>query len=688
LEGEAQPPFAVYDGKSKLHRPVQYRDIVILLRAVSALAPTYIEELKAAGIPAYADLATGYFAATEVDILLSLLSIIDNPRQDIPLAGVLRSPIGGMSAEELARIRLARQRVSFWEAVNVAAGIREDIPTIETGSLPEEQVRLRLRDFLFKLEQWRDYARKEPLGELLWMLYRETGYYDFVGGLPGGAQRQANLRALVDRAIQYERTSRFRGLFRFLRFLDRMRDTGADLGAARALGESENVVRILSIHRSKGLEFPVVFAAGLGKSFNRRDLNGAFLKHKKLGFGPRVVEPSTRVTYPTLPQLAIRRKLAAEMLAEEMRVLYVAMTRPKEKLFLVGTSKNAARQWEQWRDTAAMSENGLPEHAAAAAGKYWDWLGPAAVLASELDDPEGRWICRLIPASAYSSRAPDDGEKPRDSTSLWNAVANGERAEAETSDWSDRVEAMLSWTYRHENAVRVAAKTSITAMKNRPNAAELFIEGAEDAAARGEWQERRNEENAVETGAFRLRRPRFMSSRRLTPAERGTAYHLAMQHLPLREAVTEDQLDGMLEGLVERRILSAEQRAGIEAKAVAAFCATPLYGRMRAASRVWREVPFTYGLDAAEVYPGRMEPESRETVIIQGVIDCLFEEEDGLVLVDYKTDALKGQDAGDASERHRFQVEKYAEAARGILGVPVKEAYVYFFEGGQVVRLF
>ena len=207
------------------------------------------------------------------------------------------------------------------------------------------------------------------------MLYRETGYYDYVGGLPGGGQRQANLRALVNRAIQYEQSSRFRGLFRFLRFLGRMRDTGADLGAARALGESENVVRIISIHRSKGLEFPVVFAAGLARNFNRRDLNGAFLKHKKLGFGPRMLESETRVTYPTLPQLAIRRKMAAEMLAEEMRVLYVALTRPKEKLYLIGTSKDAMKQWEQWGETAAMAEGRLPMYSVAAAGSIFGLVG-------------------------------------------------------------------------------------------------------------------------------------------------------------------------------------------------------------------------------------------------------------------------------------------------------------------------
>ncbi|WP_256760182.1 UvrD-helicase domain-containing protein [Cohnella sp. WQ 127256] len=701
-DGEAQVPFAVYDSKAKLHRPVGYRDIVILLRAVTALAPAFLDELKAAGIPAYADLATGYFAATEVDIMLSLLSIIDNPHQDIPLAGVLRSPIGGFTAEQLAQIRLALRNGSFWDAVNATVGDDQSFSTLEGGGVKDD-FRHSLLAFVHKLEQWRDFARKEPLGDLLWMLYRETGYYDYVGGLPGGGQRQANLRALINRAVQYERSSRFRGLFRFLRFLGRMRDTGADLGAARALGESENVVRIVSIHRSKGLEFPVVFAAGLGRNFNRRDLNGAFLKHKKLGFGPRVLESESRVTYPTLPQLAIRRKLGAEMLAEEMRVLYVALTRPKEKLYLIGVSKDATKQWEQWSETAAMGEGSLPAFSVSAARKYLDWLGPAAVLASEISDPTKRWLSRIVPAITYTRQAAEIQEEKPDEGQRWHAVLSGDKVEGMTNlEASERVARILSWEYRDTAATQVAAKTSITSLKNRLAAAEdIHSISPQIPLASNEWMERSVEEGwsdeeastvapastTASPATFKLRRPRFMSARQLTPAERGTAFHLVMQHLPLQEGIAVEHIVGLLDRLVEKHILSHDQRLGVDASIVAAFCQTPLYSRLRQASRLWREIPFTYGLEAATVYPGFVQSSSEETVIIQGVIDCLFAEDDGLVLVDYKTDELKGIDAHEAAERHRFQVEKYSEAVQSILGTVVKEAYVYFFDGGQAVRL-
>lgn len=699
-EEDSAAPFAVYDGKAKLHRPVQYRDIVILLRAVTALAPAFLDELKAAGIPAYADLATGYFAATEVDIMLSLLSIIDNPHQDIPLAGVLRSPIAGFTAEQLAQIRLAKRTGSFWEAVHAAATVDPSMAAAQSHSTTEG-LREALSAFVIQLNAWRDFARREPLGDLLWKLYRDTGYYDYVGGLPGGGQRQANLRALVNRAIQYERSSRFRGLFRFLRFLGRMRDTGADLGAARALGESENVVRIVSIHRSKGLEFPVVFAAGLGRNFNRRDLNGAFLKHKKLGFGPRVLESDTRVTYPTLPQLAIRRKLAAEMLAEEMRVLYVALTRPKEKLYLIGTSKDASKQWEQWSETAAMAEDNLPTYSVAAASKYLDWLGPAAVLASGLADPSKQWVCRIIPSLAFTRQAIAVREAGRDEGRRWEAVLAGERVEVSAAKDADRIERILSWEYKDALAAQVAAKTSITALKYQqlfgsttqpfPVQSEMLDEQGERHAAEGlsdlsdEPLNPSSQESASAT--FRLRRPRFMSARQLTAAERGTAYHLIMQHLPIQEGTADSDISALLDHLVEQHILSAEQRQGVNASEVAAFCRTPLYARLCGATRVWREVPFTYGLPASTVYPGIIEPSAEEIVIIQGVIDCLFAEEDGLVLVDYKTDMLKGMPGIEAAEKHRFQVERYSEAVGSILVQPIKEAYVYFFDGSEAVRL-
>ncbi|MBB6678750.1 UvrD-helicase domain-containing protein [Cohnella lubricantis] len=757
-DGSGAEPFAVYDGRSKMYRPLAYRDIVILLRAATSLAPSVLEEFKAAGIPAYAELATGYFAATEVDVMLSLLHLIDNPDQDIPLAGVLRSPLVGLDAEQLALIRLRRRQGSYWQAVCAAAseasnearaivdtqaGTPADAMDPAEAAPLDRQLADRLRAFLAKLESWRSFARREPIGELLNKLYRDTGYYDFVGGLPGGIQRQANLRALVDRARQFERNATSRGLFRFLRFLGRMRDTGSDLGAARALGEQEDVVRVVSIHKSKGLEFPVVFAAGLGRGFNKQDLNGLFLKHKKLGFGPKIVDPETRVAYPSLPQLAIRRRLKAEMLAEEMRVLYVALTRPKEKLILVGTTKNAEKDLNKWRELAETGGDGLPDYAIAAANRYLDWVGPAAALTGaewDLREAGGaaaadeaavasaaaaapstggsssaspystpRWRCRVLPASVLTQGSQEPETQQDSGDTLWNLALQLSPVSVTETAAGLRAYEALSWQDPNAEASRLAAKTSITALKRQQAEREAAERARPTHAGAGgmgmvessvppiesepEWDEaerttRFDTEELPETASrtFRLRRPRFLGDKKLTPAERGTVVHLAMQHLPIKPGTDIGEVEEMLNQLVERRIWSAEQRQSVAAEAIAAFCRTELYSRMCAARTVWREIPFSYGIPAGDAYSDAGAA-AEEIVLIQGVIDCLFPEEDGLVLVDYKTDRVPLGNWEEAAENHRFQIERYAKAIGDILGQRVKEGYIYFIEGERTVRL-
>ena len=360
---------AVYNPKTNSERPVMYRDIVILLRSMT-WAPQIMEEFKQQGIPIYANLSTGYFQATEITIMMSLLKVIDNPYQDIPLASVLRSPIVGLQEEELALIRIHQKNGSFYDALSTFCRQKP------TGA--DESVYNKVKPFYFMLKDWRSMARQDSLSSLIWQLYRDTHFYDFVGGLPGGKQRQANLRALYDRARQYEATS-FRGLFRFLRFIERMQERGDDLGAARALGEQEDVVRIMTIHSSKGLEFPVVFMGGLGRSFNMMDLRKPYLLDKELGFATKYVNVDKRITYPSLPQLAFKRKKKMEMLAEEMRVLYVALTRAKEKLYLLASVKSLQKNLEKWEKTLDHRDWLLNDYDRASAGSYLDWVGPSLI---------------------------------------------------------------------------------------------------------------------------------------------------------------------------------------------------------------------------------------------------------------------------------------------------------------------
>lgn len=408
-------PLLIYDKGLKIMRPVIYGDIVILLRSARIWTPLIIEELRMEGIPAYGDLNKGYFEATEVEIALSLLKIVDNPQQDIPLAGVLRSPVVGLTEEELAKVRMYSHG-SFYRAVQMAANMQDaneaeeeydlfSAHVIETASAAEEKVtsdnndevinevesgsgalpqislklKQKLKNFLERLESWRDAARQGSLSELIWRIYGESGYLEWVGGLPGGSQRQNNLKALYDRAVQFENDTAARGLFRFLVFISRLRENGGDLGVAGSGGEEGNGVRIMTIHKSKGLEFPVVFIAGMAKQFNRQDLHSPFLMHKELGFGPRFVERETRVSYPTLPYLAINRRTRLELLAEEMRVLYVALTRPRDKMILVGTVRDLPRKIASWSSVQNRDELLLADHLLARGRSYLDWVGPALI---------------------------------------------------------------------------------------------------------------------------------------------------------------------------------------------------------------------------------------------------------------------------------------------------------------------
>lgn len=641
-------PLMVYDKHLKRLRPVVHGDIVILLRSARIWAPLMIEELRLAGIPAQGDTSQGYFQATEVEIMLSLLKVIDNPQQDIPLASVLRSPIYGLSEEELAQVRLASPG-SYYDAVLAAVqpeqkrGLEEaggdypaangqvketsrvegdlfrsgerkseqdydfsaeeaplheeyapavDIPLPEeydsagVSPLPDEydwtegsplpddyevtdgsplpepdpvlsatepkvsipaKLRRKLAGFLADLAAWRDEARQGSVSALIWRVYGDTGYLDWVGGLPGGAQRQNNLKALYDRALQFEADTSSRGLFRFLVFIARLRENGGDLGAGAGTADAGGGVTLMTIHKSKGLEFPVVFVAGMSKAFNRQDLNASFLMHKELGFGPRFLDRETRVSYPTLPFLAIHRRSRLELLAEEMRVLYVALTRPREKLILVGTVRDLTRKAQNWAQVQDHPELVLQDHLLARGTSYLDWVGPSLIrhpsasvlrkLAGRegagpalLDDPSS-WSIAVLNASnlnAQLAETADDAAGGERETALERLQQGESVADLWSADPAG-IASRLEWAYPFSAAGSLPAKTSVTELKS--------LLASEDSPVfdllEGNGEAESGSRTEGDRDNLRLRRPKFMEKRSLTPAERGTAYHTVMQHLPL-----------------------------------------------------------------------------------------------------------------------------------------------------------
>lgn len=659
----------VYDKESRAYRPLKWRDIVVLTRTVKEKGQILSDAMRAAAIPVYSSDETGYFQAAEIRVMVSLLQIIDNPQQDIPLAAVLYSPIVNMTAEDLARIRLLSPKTPLYKALELAAG--------GEYRLKKELVQ-KSASFLAALEKWRGYARCHSVPELIWKLLDETGYYDYSGGMKEGLVRQANLRALYDRAAAYEQTS-FRGLFRFLRFIKRMKDIGSDLEAARSLGEGEDVVRIMSIHKSKGLEFPVVIIADAGKRFNLKDAQQEpVLMHKQLGLGLYACDTENHIRYQTLPRQAIAAQITHELKAEEMRTLYVAMTRAREKLIIVGSVSDAEKFAA--RCCSALPEEGraLPDHYIESANSYLDWLG--AALARHADGSalrsgaesvrllpdESRWQAEII----SSIDAPQPPEESSDARQMLQAVQklrplppSGDAA------W---VDARLSWHYPHTEESVIPAKLSVTEIKRR------FAEESAELDSSTAY---------IEDAAFR--RPRFLQqSTSMTNTEFGTLMHTVMQHLDLHGDLTDKGILKQIEHMADDEIISSVDIRKIYRKNIRDFLYSPLGCRLRSAEHIDRELSFSRMMSIAEI--NRLSPaesaypDTGQSIFIQGTIDLLFQENGRLILIDYKTDRCSGE---EARQRYAVQIELYAAAAYSIFNMPVAEKYIYMFHSGAVVNM-
>lgn len=651
LEGE--PPRYVWDKSTGEYRPVRFKDIVVLLRSAREKANVFLDAFHRYHIPAYAELGTGYFQATEVSIMLSLLQVIDNPQQDIPLTAVLRSPLIGLGTNELARIRLYRPGGTFWEALQAYA-----------AGGPEKELARKLQGFVTDLERWRTLARQGPLSRLIWQLYRETGFLDYAAAMPGGRQRKANLYALYDRAREFDAFSRH-GLFRFLRFIEKLQEDEEDLGPAGAYGEGDDVVRIMSVHKSKGLEFPVVIVANLGGRFNLKDLNRVPLVHPDLGLGMMHCDLELRVQYPTMAYWGIRAALERAMLAEELRVLYVALTRAREKLILVGACRDLEKKREQWREDGAGGEL-LPLPVLASARSFLDWLGPA--LSDEDRLPPGLFRFHYWEGPG-TEPLPVPGRESRPAGLPWDRIRELKPVEAEPAADEEALARRLTWRYPFEPSTGKAAKLSATELKRR-------------------LQVQDEEAQPVFPRASISKRPRFLQeeTQALTGAELGTAMHLVMQHLDFQGVDSKERVMRQIEKMVEEEFLTPEQAQAVGWKSFVDFFHSPLGQRLAAAPRekVKREVAFTLGLPAGEVYPD-LGPEETEKVIVQGIIDCLLLEEDGIVLVDYKTDRVREEDLPRVVAGYRHQLELYARAVEAIYAQPVKEKYLYFFQLGRAV---
>lgn len=653
----------VTDAFTDKRRPLEYRDIVILMRSMT-WSGEMVEEFKMAGIPLHADLSRGYFDALEVMIMLNTLRVIDNPYQDIPLVSVLRAPFIGMTENELAAIRLAAPNEPFYEALKLFM--------TTGGAGVESQALEKSRQFFTQFKDWRNLARRGSLPELIWQVYTDTHYYEMVGAMPNGKQRQANLRALHDRAIDYEKTS-FRGLFRFLRFVDRMRKRGDDLGEARSMTEQEDVVRLMTIHSSKGLEFPYVFIAGAGRKFNRMDFNEAYLFDQHFGLAVKAIDPDNRITYTSLPFLAMKEKKELEMRAEEMRILYVAMTRAKEQLVIIASVKDIERDIGKWQDAQLIDPLlMLPDYTRSRANGYIDWIGPA--VARHMDfakfdviaggqfvvDPS-KWKIDALPFSAVnevtSVLEQVEGEVQGTSNPLVDESVYTE------------VKRRFDWVYPYDSSTLKRSKQSVSELK-RLAILEQQVEG-------DPFMEKGDEVSL----AYLHNRPAFMQTRKLSPAEIGTAMHTIMQHVERGKEYGITEVEELVNTLITRQLLTVDEAKAVNASAVAKFFESTIGKRLKYAEEVFRELPFTYAYDDKE----------GDYQILQGIADCLFKESDGWVLLDYKTDRvdLMADEAvtKEMQSRYSVQLNLYKNAIEAIGKIKIKEMVLYLFDGERIVHI-
>lgn len=696
---ELMGSFQVTEKGSGSLRPVRYSDLVILLRTNSGWDEEFKQVLEDEGIPVYITSKTGYFGATEVQELLQLLRVLDNPTQDIPLFGVMKSVFGGFTEEEIARLRSGKKSCSLYEAV------KEYVSDLEAaGEKPEEaedrmlSVRgncsrgcggledgenaalcRKAADFITMLERYREYTAYMPIRELLATLVTDFDYLNYVTALPAGGKRRANVEMLFTKASDFEKTSYF-GLFHFIRYMEQLEKYDVDYGEAELLDENADVVRIMSIHKSKGLEFPVTFVAGLSKRFNIQDANQSMIADMDMGLATDYVDPERRIRNRTLRRAVLSVKLREDNLSEELRVLYVALTRAKEKLVMTASMENAREQWELWKDSGSERLAFLDY---AEAGSYLDFLLP--VLAKTCirvsvingEELEADAFKEQMSLHERKTRLEQAGKRIGKQTAVetekqvCQAAVETEKQVCQTETEEQVYQALkerLRAVYAYENLSGLYTKTTVSELK-------IAAMADKDEAAYHTF-----EEKEVQPYIPLFRR----EQEKVSGTVRGNAYHRVMEILDLdllMEAQPGEErkaaLHGFLTEQVEENRLDREYFEAVREEKILRFLSSELGRRMYRAHReggLFREQPFVIGIGADRL--GQGFPEA-ETVLIQGIIDVFFVEEDGLVLLDYKTDSVRSM--AELWNRYEAQMNYYQEALQKLMCRPVKERILYSF---------
>ena len=671
------------------YRKIRYSDIVVLTRTVTGWADTFVNVLMSRGIPAYSDACAGYFNVREIQLILSLLTVIDNPLQDIPMAAVLLSYFGRMDTEELTKLRTADKKSKLYEQLKRLT--EQNAEEMQEVQPPQEaQIIQKAAGFLKMLCKYRDKAEIMSVHDLLWDILYDTGYYDYVGTMPAGSRRQANLDILLERAAAFENTS-YKGLFNFLRYIERMQKFEVDFAEASMLGENEDLVRIMSIHKSKGLEFPVVILAGMGKKINLRDASGEVVIDQQLGVGTNVVRLADRTKNATLIKAAVSQKLIRDSISEEMRVLYVAMTRAREKLIMTGTVKKAEKAAAGWQAVSSvLQQQGMYSYSdAAACSTYFDMVMPAAYMPQE--ENNGHFLIHI--RTADTAQGADTAEQTDTVQQADITEAAGDAQRKDTAE-ETKTAGTAQKTQEKAQADAVSEKAPYPYLLNPMQKSKVTVSELKKMQHDADMDAQKMYAGDIpalseDEAAADVVIPKFISggSETLAGNERGTAYHRVMEcvdYTALESGAQEKTaaaLSQQLADMVQAERLTKIQADSIDIQDIVGFCASDIGKRVYMAAKagnIRREQPFVFVDETID-----------DTQLIQGVIDLYLVEPEGITIVDYKTDHVAKGKKGEAELKRRYavQLDYYARALQQLTGLKVREKIIYSFTLGKSISV-
>lgn len=653
--------YQIYDRKSGEFRSITYKDIAILLRSTKDKASIYEQEIMNLGIPVFSDSNQEYLDSIEIQTIMSLLKIIDNPMQDIPLVTVLRSNIGGFTDNELVEIRLSDKYDNFYNCMQKA---KVDV---------KPELKNKIEKFLENIKMWRKEQEYLALDELIWKIYSDTGYYNYVGLMPNGNLRQANLKMLFERAKKYE-TASFKGLYNFINFIDKLKTNSGDMSSAKIIGENDDVVRIMSIHKSKGLEFPIVFLSNSNKQFNEQDIRkNPVLLHQEMGIGAKYIDYNAQVQYDTLTREAVKNVIRNESISEEMRILYVALTRAKEKLIITGISNDFIEQIEdiEKQESIYPKKDGKINPILIKKYKsYLDWV--LLVYLYEKENTKD-----LIELNKINPSEIINKEKEEINNSNANDVFQLLNKSEYNNKLLENVKNKIEYEYENKLSIGIPTKSSVTKIKQiKEKQIGVDIERLEDEI------NIENNENQIT-----FEKPKFLQDEKektITSAQKGTLIHLCMQRLNPKEEYNVQKIKELIQDLQLKEIITKKEADAINPYKILEFTKSEIWSKLKSAKEIYQEKPFYINVPVNQIY----EQDINEKILVQGIIDLYFiDKDDKLILLDYKTDYVEKGREVELINKYQKQLDLYKKALEEALNRKVDKVYIYSVYLGKEIEI-